>query len=83
MKIDVKVRIKQKIRKRAYLGPVFHLAFKLVQLEVVSDSGNYFEVGGVVTSNCMTMISFFVVVKISFFVEFGADTSCDIRRRSI
>ena len=31
------------------------------------DSINYFEVGGVVTSNCTT--------KISFFVEFGADTS--------
>lgn len=34
------------------------------------NSVNYYEVGGVVASNCTT--------KISFFVEFGADTSCDI-----
>ena len=34
------------------------------------NSVNYFEVGGVVTSNC--------TMKINFFVEFGADMSCDI-----
>jgi hypothetical protein len=38
------------------------------------DSIDYFEVGGVVTSNCAT--------KINFFVEFGADTSCDISEDS-
>ena len=34
------------------------------------NSVNYFEVGGVVMSNCM--------MKVSFFVELGTDTSCDI-----
>ena len=34
------------------------------------DSINYFEVGRVITSNC--------TMKISLFVEFRADTSCDI-----
>ena len=36
------------------------------------DSVNYFEAGGVVASNCMT--------KVSFFIEFGVDTSCDISK---
>ena len=36
------------------------------------DSINYFEVGGVVASNCMT--------KVGFFIEFGADMSCDISK---